>query len=119
MKPAQSTIQGSDLLTLNRGPGSDESMQNRGALAHLCCFPGEDGLSIRDWSERSMPVTEGILERLVEHMDPDREKRLNGLPIPAFAVGTPVARRPLSTCSQTGSHALSVQDELSESSGCH
>ena len=58
-------------------------MQNRGALAHLCCFPGEDGLSIRDWSERAMPVTEGILERLVEHMDPDREKRLNGFPIPA------------------------------------
>ena len=44
---------------------------------------GWDRLGIRSWPERSVPVPEGILERLVEHVDPDREKGLNGVAIPA------------------------------------
>ena len=41
-----------------------------------------------NWPECSVP--EGILERVVEHVNADCEKRLDGIPVPAFAVGTPV-----------------------------
>jgi hypothetical protein len=55
-------------------------MQNRG-LHCLCRSPSLDRFGDGDWPERSMSVTERIVEGVVEHVDANRQKWLDGLAI--------------------------------------
>ena len=70
-------------------------------LGRLRRFSRWDRRDIRGRSERSMPVPEGIFERIVEHVDPDGEEWLNGLAIPP---------RPLMTSRSTNTASTSMPD---------
>jgi hypothetical protein len=63
---------------------------SRGACKVVGCLRRAGRGSILGRSEAGMPRPERLLERVVEHRHTDGEERLDGVAVPAFAVGSSV-----------------------------